>query len=542
MLSKLNAATAGKRKDPDALLCKPSQVHKFPDIQAALMAYLNTGQQLDFVTAVKADGHSGYLRLGKPSVQLFKRQGTSPAMEIPRFERFLTQEALEGLRADLGVEITAWLVRPGQPDIELGHAWVDRAMKAFVQNGYENKGTLHMRLRVFRLVGYLEPSCLRDLKQLVVPGNGVLDVVPFESYSVKRVPQGLRFAQYQAGNTTRFAGHDMEQFIKFTLDQAEKLGIEGKVAYFPPSAMLKPGECVPYKEDSFGTPRVKSWLKIKPEPTANVVAVKVENLEDPDTNEIWLFAKPEDSKMHATRFLRYVGNASDNPILQRFLERKLAPLKDASPEERRALYRPQRLMDVAPGAVIVCVKSASITPRNMLTGVKFYGTTRVDTYDRDRITTDDYGLLDCIESVARKLPHVMSIRAGIEAMQEEGLEAEDVDDALPRPCLKRKAVDELPYSMPWVTRERFPSHERQDSPEPEEEEGQPCSMPWVTHERFPSHERQDAPEPEEEDKDSNELVENTSAQSLEYEENSCNSSRGNSPVIRERSIESLEYD
>ena len=519
MLSKLNRSI--ERADIKAYReSKPRQGRDHGKVEIALIDYFRrTGQNdLNFVTAVKADGHSGYLRPGQPLVQLFKRLGTSPAMEIPRFERFLIQEALEGLRADLGVEITAWLVRPGQPDVELGHSWVDRAMKAFVQNGYENKGKLHMRLRIFRLVGNLEPSCLRDLKQLVVPGNGMLDVVPFESYLVRHVPEGLQFFQYQAGNTKRFAGHGMEQFIKYTLEQAALLGIEGKVAYFPPSAMLKAGEYVPYEEDSFGTPRVKSWLKIKLEPSANVVAVKVENQKDPDTDEIWLFAKPEDPKMQAGRFLRYVGNASDNPILQGFLERKLAPLTYESPEERRALYRPQRLMDVAPGAVIVRVNSAGITPKNMLTGVKIYGTKRVETYDRHRITTDDYGLLDCIEPVAQKLPHIMSIRAGIEAMQGEGLELEEVEDSLPRPALKRKASD----SPPWVTHERFPSAERQHSPgparspEPEEEEDL-HSDSSRGHSPVKEDEERHSGSSRGHSHDSNELVENPCAQSLAYD-------------------------
>jgi hypothetical protein len=271
----------------------------------------------------------------------------------------------------------------------------------------------------------------------------MLDVVPFDRCLVRRVAKGLQFFLWLPDNNVkRFAGHDMEQFVQFVLAQAGPLGIEGKVLYIPTYAMLKPGECTPFKLDSFGTPRVKAWLKIKLEPAARVVAVRVDNLADPDADEIWLFAKPEDPKLHAGQFLRYVGNAGDHPVLQRFLEGKLAPLSYETNEEKRVLYQPKRLMDLAPGAVIARVISAGITPRDMLTGIKIYGTQRVEGLDAYRITPDDYfHSLDPIEPIARTLPHLVSIRAGIEAMMKQGGGGGDPedDDPLPRPDLKRNA-------------------------------------------------------------------------------------------------------
>ena len=85
---------------------------------------------------------------------------------------------------------------------------------------------------------------------------------------------------------------------------------------------------------------------------------------DLGSSQVWLFAKPEDPKLHAGQFLRYVGNAGDHPVLQRFLEGKLAPLTYETAEEKRALYQPKRLMDLAPGAVIARVISAGIIPEN----------------------------------------------------------------------------------------------------------------------------------------------------------------------------------
>lgn len=474
MLSKLNRSVACDDIEAHRL-CKPRQAREHLKVEASFIEYFDRTKrsELELVLATKADGHNGYLRLTEKPVQLWKRLGTRPAMAIPRFERFLTREAVEGLRAEPGVEITPWLVRPGMPDVELGHAWVDRAMRAFEQNGYENRGELHMRLRIFRLVGNPDPaSCLRDLQELVVPGNGMLDVVPFDRCLVRRVAKGLQFFTWLPGNVKSFAGHDMEQFVQFVLAQAGPLGIEGKVLYIPTYAMLKPGECTPFKLDSFGTPRVKAWLKIKLEPAARVVAVRVDNLADPDADEIWLFAKPEDPKLHAGQFLRYVGNAGDHPVLQRFLEGKLAPLSYETNEEKRVLYQPKRLMDLAPGAVIARVISAGITPRDMLTGIKIYGTQRVETLDSYRITPDDYfHSLDPIEPIARTLPHLVSIRAGIEAIMKHGGGGGDPedDDPLPRPDLKRKQRE---YSPKWVTHERFPSreHSPEPSPEPEPEE------------------------------------------------------------------------
>jgi hypothetical protein len=201
--------------------------------------------------------------------------------------------------------------------------------------------------------------------------------------------------------------------------------------------------------------------------------------------------------MHAAQLLRYAGNASDNPILQGFLEGKLAPLTYETPEEKRVLYQPKRLMDLAPGAVIVHVTSAAITPRDLLTGIKIYGTRRAETNDRYRITPDDYlDALDPIEPIARTLPHLVSVRAGIEALKrEEGFlqlgEEDAVEDPLPRPDLKRKQRE---YSPKWVTHERFPSHEREHLPEPEEEEDD--------EPRQYSPLRQHSPEPEEEDDES----------------------------------------
>lgn len=489
MLSKLNRSVA--RDDIEAhRLCKPRQAREHLKIEASFIEYFDRTKRtdLELVLATKADGHSGYLRLTERPVQLWKRQGTRPAMEIPRFERFLTREAVEGLRAEPGVEITAWLVRPGMPDVELGHAWADRAMKAFEQNGHENRGELHMRLRIFRLVGNPDPaSCLGDLRELVVPGNGMLDVVPFDRCLVRRVAKGLQFFTWLPGNVRQFAGHDMEQFVQFVLAKAAPLGIEGKVLYIPPYAMQKPGECVPFKADSFGTPRVKAWLKIKLEPSARVVAVRVDNLADPDADEVWLFAKPEDPKMHPGQLLRYVGNAGDHPVLQRFLEGKLAPLTYETAEEKRALYRPKRLMDLAPGAVIARVISAGITPRDLLTGIKIYGTQRVETLDDYRITPDDYSQsLDPIEPIARSLPHLVSIRAGIEAMKQAGGggDPED-DDPLPRPDLKRKYRE---YSPQRITHERFPSPVREHSPEPEPqpEEFEKSSSPERSPQRVPA--------------------------------------------------------
>jgi hypothetical protein len=499
MLSKLNRSAARDHTE-DHRLCKPRQVREHPKVEASINEYFDRSgrKELDFALATKADGQNGYLRLTERPVQLWKRQGTRPAMEIPRFERFLTREALDGLRAELGVEITAWLVRPGRPDVELGHAWVDRAMKAFVQNGYENKGKLHMRLRIFRLVGnYAPASCLRDLKELVVPCNGVLDVVPLERCLVRRAGgRALQYFMWLPGNVRQFAGHDMEQFIQFALRQAAPLGIEGYVACFPEDALRRPDEGVPFKHDSLGTPRARCLLKVKLEPTGRVVAVKVDNAE---ASEVWLFAKPEDPKMHAAQLLRYAGNASDNPILQGFLEGKLAPLTYETPEEKRVLYQPKRLMDLAPGAVIVHVTSAAITPRDLLTGIKIYGTRRAETNDRHRITPDDYlDALDPIEPIARALPHLVSVRAGIEALKrEEGFlelgEEDAVEDPLPRPDLKRKQRE---YSPKWVTHERFPSHEREHLPEPEEEEEDD-----EDESKQYSPVREHSPEPEEEEDD-----------------------------------------
>jgi hypothetical protein len=97
-----------------------------------------------------------------------------------------------------------------------------------------------------------------------------------------------------------------------------------------------------------------------------------------------------------------------------------------------------------------------------------------------RITPDDYlDALDPIEPIARALPHLVSVRAGIEALQrEEGLlalEEDAVEDPLPRPALKRKHRE---YSPQRITYERFPSPLREHSPEPEEEDDCPASLPY----------------------------------------------------------------
>jgi hypothetical protein len=386
---------------------KPRQVRylgKFClEVRDSMESHPRSMPSVNGVLCHKADGQSGRLSIkpGQDPVLSHRTESNETVMTIPGFRRFMTQEAL-GAEMDLHCEMTAWVVVPDKPARELGFLWVKRAAKAFIEHGYENKGPLQFRLRLFgfefvTLDGRKltqRDSGMKALPALVVDGNTLVDVVPHEAYVIRK--KGRELAFYQ--NEKCVAG-DFEEFKAYALAKAKATGSEGWV--------FKVNEDVFFDalsqatRDSFGTFRDNTSVKIKEEFFfKGLLACKVDD--GTDEPPVWLFEK---AKLDGS--LRYVGDVSDNARIRTMLDRKLAPITLGEDGRKEGLYR-QDFGKIRAGCVQISVMSSGVTPNYFVSGVKQYELEE---------TPVDYDELSTVQTVADKNAHFLAVKEAIQEME-----------------------------------------------------------------------------------------------------------------------------
>ena len=365
----------------------------------------------------KADGWSGLLVFDLSSLQLRlqlrKEGGGTPVPPLPA-QRYLNEVAAGYESIVLHVEIVACL--HGNVRRELGHALVPSAMEAFVANGCENTGPLHMCLRVFGLCWFRLPhgrpqtarnSPFRFVEQLVRRSNGLLDVVENHAYTVRLAGGNL---QFRTAENKLVAGthHEFEQYA---LRLAGARGYEGWVLQFAEDYFElaesegRAWKCPPTYDDSFGKPRERCKLKIKQLPQVHALAVKVNNAET-DEMAIWLYGR-NGSKTDPARTLRYLADVTDHPIITGGLNQagKTVGVNYSSEEEKQMAYKPT-LANVINAGVPFKVEATSLTTRGFLSGVKITNTHRMPTTAFDELSNADELLADN--------PHALAVKACVQ--------------------------------------------------------------------------------------------------------------------------------
>lgn len=376
MTSEAFAAMSLRRVGPNDKLSKPRQVRERREFFRELAA--GTNRRMRCVLAHKADGRSGLLRYKRGATMNdrgdtfeleYRTDSGGHVVSIPLPGRLIQQDILL-YDAVLKVEICAML----DGRLELGHYHVEAAVKAFVANGFCNTGRLHLRLRIFNLYRitvdgrHLTPRLppLRLLGSAIVPGNGLLDVVPFREYTLAVHKGDVVFTDSKG----KVLPGDYEDFCQMALDETKKDGGEGWVLYVPEDEFEGP----PTRPDGYETERIRAALKVKREFTARYAVVKINCCNDKeDVTETRLYSRK------GTKLV-YAGNVTGHPIIERDMSKKAAIHTYSTDAERKALYELD-FGDVqrSRGALQFEVTSAGLTVKHYLpTGIKIYGTRKVD--------------------------------------------------------------------------------------------------------------------------------------------------------------------
>jgi hypothetical protein len=405
----LDRVSLREYKSEQDLRKKPQQVRYLGklcvEVRDSMESHPRSMPSIHGVLCLKADGQSGRLSIvpGQDPVLSHRTESNETVMTIPGLSRFMTQEAL-GAEMDLHCEMTAWILVPGKPLRELGFLWVKRAAKAFIQNGYENKGPLRFRLRLFGLEFVKQnkrklttrDSGMKALNALVVDGNTLVDVVPHETFVIRR--NGRELAFFRKETEELVAGNHVE-FQAYALAKAKATGSEGWVfkvnedVFFDSMSQATP--------DSFGTFRDNTSVKIKEEFFfKGLLACKVDD--GTDEPPVWLFEK---AKPYGC--LRYVGDVSDNARIRKMLDLKLAPITLGEDGSKEGLYR-QDFAKIQAGCVQISVMSSGVTPNYFVSGVKQYEL---------KETPVDYDELSTVQTVADKNTHFLAVKEAIQEME-----------------------------------------------------------------------------------------------------------------------------
>ena len=424
-----------RRVTPEDKLSKPRQVRERRVFFRELAAGPN--RRMPCVLAHKADGRSGLLRYKRGATMSDKEEGTfeleyrtksgGHVVSIPYPGRLIDQGILL-CDTVLKVEICAML----DGRLELGHYHVEAAVKAFVANGFCNTGRLHLRLRIFNLYRitvdgrHMTPRLppLKFLRSAIVPGNGLLDVVPSLEYTLAVFKGDVVFTDQKG----KVQPGDFEDFCKRALDETKKDGAEGWVLYVPEDEFEGP----PTKPDGYETERIRAALKVKLEFAARYVVVKIGCCNDKeDVTETRLYSRKGLK-------LVYAGNVADHPIIERAMRMKAAIHTYTNEAERRALYELD-FGDVqrSRGALQFEVTSAGLTAKHYLpTGIKIYGTHKVDEdLLLERITDT--------RAMGMENPHFVSMKRAREQLKD----IQDDEEEQCRPSKKPRPSTDRPQQV-----------------------------------------------------------------------------------------------
>ena len=388
----------------------------------------------------KADGCTGELRYTKGFVKSddtldlsYRTPSGEGLMNLPHPERYLRKEALDR-DARPNLEMCAML----HGKRELGHYYVEAAVAAFIKNGYTNKGPLHLHLNIFGLhtiqtggeerTPELPP--LKLMEELLVPGNGLLFVVPFREYSITKYRNEMLFRDKSGA----VVAADYDRFCKVMLAETHKDGKEGWVFSVPNNVFRGIGAS-PNEPDGFGTERDRAALKIKPEFNGQYVALKVDRVtEAEETTEIWLYGRTDAGKPG----LRYVANVTGHEVIESLMRLKAASMTYANDEEKKRLYRLDFCEACGTGAgVQIRATSANVTRNGFLLGVKKYGTKSVP-LDFDEVT-------DALK-MAKENAHFVSTKQAQEDLKREMADLEDEEAQLNK-AWKNKARKPAPAPL-----------------------------------------------------------------------------------------------
>ena len=395
---------------------RPQQVHKSGKYYQVMLVELGHSPSRETTATLshKADGWSGLLVFDLSSLQLRlqlrKEGGGTPVPPLPA-QRYLNEVAAGYESIVLHVEIVACL--HGNVRRELGHALVPSAMEAFVANGCENTGPLHMCLRVFGLCWFRLPhgrpqtarnSPFRFVEQLVRRSNGLLDVVENHAYTVRLAGGNL---QFRTAENKLVAGthHEFEQYA---LRLAGARGYEGWVLQFAEDYFElaesegRAWKCPPTYDDSFGKPRERCKLKIKQLPLVHGLAVKVNNAET-DEMAIWLYGRAG-SRADPEQRLRYLANVTDHPVIAQTLDKqgKTVGPNYRDKQDRQQWYQPP-LAAVINAGLAFSVQATGLSTRGYIQGVKFTGTRLMPSICFAELSTPDDLLGDN--------PHALAVKA-----------------------------------------------------------------------------------------------------------------------------------
>lgn len=403
--------------------------------------------------SVKRDGCSGSLKLIKArsqsedTLELRYRTASGKVLaNIPHPELFLRKEAIDR-DAQFDLEICAMLY--GKQ--ELGHYYVEAAVSAFKQNGYTNRGPLHLHLQVFGLHSIRTGGSARTptsqsfdlLKGLLVPGNDLIDVVQSRDYTITKYKGDMLFRN-KAGAVV---AADYDGFCKKMLaDTAD--GKEGWVLSVPDCVLMG---APPTEPDGFGTHRDLTRLKIKEEFDAQYIALKVDDLtpEGGGRTEIWLFGK---GKRDNT--IVYVANVTGHEVIEAIMRDKAASLSFSSDKEKRTLYEHDFNTACGLGAgKQIRVKSANVTRKGRLLGVKKYGTKKV--------SMDFLELTDPLK-MAAGVPHFVKTKEAQVALEREKAEIEDEDTQLDKAW--KKTISELKKKRAAPAEAMQPEEKEEEEP------------------------------------------------------------------------------
>ena len=432
--------TPSRHPHPTDYGSKPVTVQQTRNYFQRVEKYLDSQQKktpIPSILSVKRDGCSGSLQLAEGMTQsddtLGLRYRTAHGKllaNIPHPELYLRKEALDR-HAQLDLEICAMLYGTQ----ELGHYYVEAAVTAFVKNGYTNKGPLHLHLRAFGLHSIrtggatrtpTAPQSIGLLKELIVPGNGLLDVVQYREYTITKHSNDLLFRDKASGAVV---AADYDVFCKKMLADTREDGKEGWVLSVPDYVLMG---AEPTEPDGFGTHRVLTKLKVKQEFTGQYVALKVDCLpgagaakgaRDGDTEEkteIWLYGVDSTNTMG----LRYVANVTGHEPIEAIMRDKAASMSYADDDkaEKKALYKLHYNEACGRGAgKQIQVTCANVTRNGFLLGVKKYGTKRASL---------DYSEVTATLKMAAENPHFVSTKRAQDALRKEMAHIQDEEAQL----------------------------------------------------------------------------------------------------------------
>jgi hypothetical protein len=414
----------------DDKLTKPQQTSKAHEFERQLEAGLGSAEGSGCLS-LKSNGCSGLLNVMYGSDETtatlrYRTESGGEIMDIPNIERYLKPPSLcDAITAIcLKVEITPVLVIPGQEPLELGHNWTARAVQTFKENHKENKGPLHLWLRIFGLE-YIEKngrkqksrkSTLSFLKTLTAnreDGNDLLHVVPYEEFRIKKSRYGLEF---RLGNKLIATG--MDNLRKYAIEKARVTAAEGYVLQVHERYMLPPHGGPSSNPDSLGQKRDVASIKLKEEFAFTLLAVKAQDERTPDKTSIFLYERCQDKGK-----VRYVADVSDNARIAHIMRYKTAVVVFETDEQRKEWF----LTDfdkLSVGGVILDCKSAGVTVKYFLSGVKQYDARAVNTHTTGMLRVQDLDKLSNVQEVADKNPHFVAIQEGVRTYERLALGGE----------------------------------------------------------------------------------------------------------------------